>query len=174
MSVQTKSSESTFKRYVEVGRVVLISDGPFEGKLATIVEIIDHNRVSSTSFSFLVNTWRRGRSQLEAREIEMHCRGIGDVAVYWRYNYSRKGVLIYMFPSPQFPSGPHRWTMHRSSPSILHLQTSSAHPLRPQEAHPSCFHPRRHQGLERVRCHRQVGEVRLVRQESGYPEEEGD
>lgn len=39
------SSESTFKRFVEVGRVVLLNDGPSAGKLATIVEIIDHNRV---------------------------------------------------------------------------------------------------------------------------------
>ncbi|CAL3964170.1 unnamed protein product [Diplocarpon coronariae] len=31
-------------RLVEVGRVVLIADGPSEGKLATIVEIIDHKR----------------------------------------------------------------------------------------------------------------------------------
>ncbi|BGP16718.1 hypothetical protein JCM10213_009136 [Rhodosporidiobolus nylandii] len=38
------SSESTFKRFVEVGRVVLLNDGPNAGKLATIVEIIDHNR----------------------------------------------------------------------------------------------------------------------------------
>ncbi|GAA6039492.1 hypothetical protein JCM8097_009579 [Rhodosporidiobolus ruineniae] len=38
------SSESTFKRFVEVGRVVLLNDGPSAGKLATIVEIIDHNR----------------------------------------------------------------------------------------------------------------------------------
>merc|ERR1712080_590924 len=38
------SSEATFKRYVEVGRVVLLNDGPSAGKLATIVEIIDHNR----------------------------------------------------------------------------------------------------------------------------------
>ncbi|GAA5862976.1 hypothetical protein JCM8547_003637 [Rhodosporidiobolus lusitaniae] len=38
------SSESTFKRFVEVGRVVLVNDGPAAGKLATIVEIIDHNR----------------------------------------------------------------------------------------------------------------------------------
>lgn len=41
------SSEATFKRYVEVGRVVLLNDGPSAGKLATIVEIIDHNRVRS-------------------------------------------------------------------------------------------------------------------------------
>ncbi|KAJ1302244.1 hypothetical protein OPQ81_001065 [Rhizoctonia solani] len=35
---------STFKRFVEVGRVVLITSGPYEGKIATVVEIIDHNR----------------------------------------------------------------------------------------------------------------------------------
>ena len=33
-----------FKRYVEVGRVVLVSFGPDEGKLATIVDIIDQNK----------------------------------------------------------------------------------------------------------------------------------
>merc|ERR1712225_4831 len=38
------TSQLTFKRYVEVGRVVLVNDGPSAGKLATIVEIIDHNR----------------------------------------------------------------------------------------------------------------------------------
>jgi large subunit ribosomal protein L14e len=32
-------------KLVEVGRVVLIRRGPFTGKLATIVEIIDHKRV---------------------------------------------------------------------------------------------------------------------------------
>jgi large subunit ribosomal protein L14e len=32
-------------RLVEVGRVVLFSTGPFESRLATIVEIIDHKRV---------------------------------------------------------------------------------------------------------------------------------
>merc|ERR1712230_289196 len=31
-------------RLVEVGRVVLIAEGPAEGKLAAIVEIIDHKR----------------------------------------------------------------------------------------------------------------------------------
>ncbi|KDQ13782.1 hypothetical protein BOTBODRAFT_91003, partial [Botryobasidium botryosum FD-172 SS1] len=35
---------STFKRFVEVGRVVLLNNGPFEGKIAVIAEIIDHNR----------------------------------------------------------------------------------------------------------------------------------
>lgn len=34
-------------RLVEVGRVVLFAQGPYEGKLATIVEIIDHKRVRS-------------------------------------------------------------------------------------------------------------------------------
>jgi transcription antitermination factor NusG len=38
---------STFTRFVEVGRVVLLKSGPFDGKIATIVEIMDHNRVSA-------------------------------------------------------------------------------------------------------------------------------
>lgn len=37
---------ASFKRYVEVGRVVLVEEGPSAGQLAVIVEIIDHNRVS--------------------------------------------------------------------------------------------------------------------------------
>ncbi|CCA72451.1 probable RPL14B-ribosomal protein [Serendipita indica DSM 11827] len=35
---------STFRKFVEVGRVVLLKKGPHAGKTATIVEIIDHNR----------------------------------------------------------------------------------------------------------------------------------
>ena len=35
---------STFKRFVEVGRVVLINSGPYAGKIAVIAEIIDHKR----------------------------------------------------------------------------------------------------------------------------------
>ncbi|KAF7317035.1 60S ribosomal protein [Mycena chlorophos] len=38
------ASESNFKRFVEVGRVVLLKSGPFSGKIAVIAEIIDHNR----------------------------------------------------------------------------------------------------------------------------------
>lgn len=42
-------------RLVEVGRVVVINgDHPFSGRLATIVEIIDHKRVRSSIFSSLV------------------------------------------------------------------------------------------------------------------------
>ncbi|KAI8052085.1 ribosomal protein L14-domain-containing protein [Syncephalis plumigaleata] len=33
------------QRFVEVGRVVLVNYGPDAGKIAVIVEIIDHNRV---------------------------------------------------------------------------------------------------------------------------------
>ncbi|KAI3615534.1 60s ribosomal protein l14 [Moniliophthora roreri] len=35
---------SNFKRFVEVGRVVLLKSGPYAGKIAVIAEIIDHNR----------------------------------------------------------------------------------------------------------------------------------
>ena len=34
-----------FTKFVEVGRVVLVAEGPFAHKLAVIVEILDHNRV---------------------------------------------------------------------------------------------------------------------------------
>ncbi|KAG1904891.1 ribosomal protein L14-domain-containing protein [Suillus fuscotomentosus] len=37
-------TDSTFKRFVEVGRVVLLKSGPSAGKIAVIAEIIDHNR----------------------------------------------------------------------------------------------------------------------------------
>ena len=33
-----------FKRYVEVGRVVLINYGPDAGKLATIIDVVDQNK----------------------------------------------------------------------------------------------------------------------------------
>lgn len=39
---------ASFKRYVEVGRVVLVEEGPSAGQLAVIVEVIDHNRVSGS------------------------------------------------------------------------------------------------------------------------------
>jgi large subunit ribosomal protein L14e len=32
-------------RLVEVGRVILVTSGQYEGRLAAIVEIIDHKRV---------------------------------------------------------------------------------------------------------------------------------
>ena len=37
-----------YKRFAEVGRVVLIQYGPNVGKLATIIDIVDQNRVSHT------------------------------------------------------------------------------------------------------------------------------
>lgn len=40
-------------KLVEVGRVVLFMNGPHSGKLAAIVEIIDHKRVRS-------GEWRGG------------------------------------------------------------------------------------------------------------------
>jgi len=33
-----------FKRYVEVGRVVLVNYGPDAGKLATIIDVVDSNK----------------------------------------------------------------------------------------------------------------------------------
>ncbi|CEP24977.1 60S ribosomal protein L14-B [Cyberlindnera jadinii] len=50
LNTEEMSTETTVKasnwRLVEVGRVVLVNKGQYKGKLATIVEIIDHKRVS--------------------------------------------------------------------------------------------------------------------------------
>lgn len=35
----------TFSRFVEVGRVALINYGPNQGKLCTIIDVVDENRV---------------------------------------------------------------------------------------------------------------------------------
>lgn len=38
--------EQLYQRFAELGRVVLIQYGPETGKLATIIDIVDQNRVS--------------------------------------------------------------------------------------------------------------------------------
>lgn len=43
------TKKALFSRYVELGRVVLISFGPDAGKLATVIDIVDQNRVRSSS-----------------------------------------------------------------------------------------------------------------------------
>ncbi len=42
-----KAGGGLYKRYAELGRIVLISYGPDAGKLATIVDIVDHTSVRS-------------------------------------------------------------------------------------------------------------------------------
>lgn len=42
-------STGAFTRFVEVGRVVMINFGKLEGKLAVIVDLVDHNKVRGIS-----------------------------------------------------------------------------------------------------------------------------
>lgn len=63
-------------KLVEVGRVVLIRSGPYTGKLAAIVEIVDHRRVRSMKFAR--NLWleepRRSRSgKHKRRNMGFYC-----------------------------------------------------------------------------------------------------
>ncbi|KAJ3795650.1 ribosomal protein L14-domain-containing protein [Lentinula aff. detonsa] len=48
-------SDSTFKRFVEVGRVVLLKSGPYAGKIAVIAEIIDHKRVGHHNYYAVID-----------------------------------------------------------------------------------------------------------------------
>jgi hypothetical protein len=44
-----------YKRFVEIGRVVLVNNGPDAGKLAVIVDVLDQNRVSKFHICALLN-----------------------------------------------------------------------------------------------------------------------
>ncbi|KAI4158109.1 MAG: hypothetical protein LQ342_007743 [Letrouitia transgressa] len=57
-------------RLVEIGRVVLFTHGPYTGRLATIVEIIDHKRI-------LVD----GPSKKENGAVPRHAVGLSNVIV---------------------------------------------------------------------------------------------
>ena len=52
---------TAFRRFVQVGRVVLVNYGPDEGKLAVIVDVVDQSRVRTQGAS------RAGRNSGESR-----------------------------------------------------------------------------------------------------------
>merc|ERR1712000_309605 len=41
---RTSGSTMTYQRFVEIGRIVLVNDGPCNGKLAVVVDVVDNNR----------------------------------------------------------------------------------------------------------------------------------
>jgi ribosomal protein L14E/L6E/L27E len=45
MAAAAPKKTQLYRRFAEIGRVVLINYGPEAGKLATIVDIIDHTQV---------------------------------------------------------------------------------------------------------------------------------
>merc|ERR1711988_1372413 len=45
MGTRRQQGYMSFKRFVEIGRIGLITFGPEEGKLCTIINVIDNNRV---------------------------------------------------------------------------------------------------------------------------------
>ena len=47
----------TFRKLIQIGRVVYLNDGPYRGKLAVVVDIIDCNKVSSgvRTLVFVIN-----------------------------------------------------------------------------------------------------------------------
>lgn len=55
-------------KYVELGRVAFINQGPAAGKLAAIVEIIDHKRVCLPFFCLpaIKDTTGKGNIEMEA------------------------------------------------------------------------------------------------------------
>ncbi|KAJ3559498.1 hypothetical protein NM688_g303 [Phlebia brevispora] len=65
------ATESNFKKFVEVGRVVLLKAGPSAGNIAVIVEIIDHNRkqleAEAVVEKWQKSSWAQKRAAIQAR-----------------------------------------------------------------------------------------------------------
>lgn len=51
-------------KLVEVGRVVLIRSGPYTGKLAVIVQIVDHKRVRFSQVFWKIRGKRREKMKI--------------------------------------------------------------------------------------------------------------
>ena len=79
----------SFKRYVELGRVCLINYGEEAGKLATIVDVIDNNRV-------LVDGPETGvkRQQINLKRIQLT-----DIKIPAKLNCSQKYAPPQLFSS---------------------------------------------------------------------------
>lgn len=73
------SVEASQWRLVEVGRVVLFASGPFAGRLASIVEIVDHKRVRlrpwRTDWRNLEAYWRNARGKTAGIGVNMNMTG---------------------------------------------------------------------------------------------------
>merc|ERR1712166_701539 len=70
------AAKMVFTRFVEVGRVALISYGPYTGKLCTIVNVIDHNRVLVDGPSVATGVHRHsiGIKRLMLTDITVACK----------------------------------------------------------------------------------------------------
>lgn len=112
--------KTTSWKLVEVGRVVLIRSGPYTGKLATIVEIIDHKRVCRSHSNGL-------------REYEEDCIGVDRLMTRNRCSSTvlplKKRRLSLATPSP--------------CPTLLSLPSSSPSFLAPPVLAPSASSGRR-------------------------------
>eukprot|EP00324_Dicrateria_rotunda_P004071 CAMPEP_0206158946 /NCGR_PEP_ID=MMETSP1474-20131121/5306_1 /ASSEMBLY_ACC=CAM_ASM_001110 /TAXON_ID=97495 /ORGANISM="Imantonia sp., Strain RCC918" /LENGTH=130 /DNA_ID=CAMNT_0053559303 /DNA_START=40 /DNA_END=432 /DNA_ORIENTATION=+ len=74
-----------FKRFVEIGRVVQITFGPDAGKVATIVDVIDQNRVLVDGPEKLTGVHRH--------EINIKRISLTDIKVAAKHNASHKQLV---------------------------------------------------------------------------------
>ena len=92
-----------FTRFVEIGRVGLISYGPDTGKLCTIVNVIDHNRVLVDGPETLTGVRRH--------ELNLKRLMLTDLKVDMKLNATQKHAasppapLLCGAPLPRRPAG---------------------------------------------------------------------
>ena len=116
-----------FKRFVEIGRVAVISYGPDSGKLCTIVDVIDHNRVLVDGPAAITGVHRH--------ELGINRIMLTDLKVAAKHNASHKCAPAHQLT----PRGGTGWDGARSgtrgrgaSPRRRHHGGSA--PLRPRPA----------------------------------------
>jgi hypothetical protein len=133
--MQPVEAPSTFKRFVQVGRVVLVNEGPSKGKLAVIAEVIDHKRVCPFLLAIL------------------------------SYTLLYSSMLIFPSRVFSYRLGSHRRSHRRCPPTGSLPPPPHPYPLPPPKAPPSCRLVDRQEAVRGFRRHRQVGGFRLGQEE---------
>ena len=123
-----------FKRFVEIGRVAVISYGPDSGKLCTIVDVIDHNRVLVDGPAAITGVHRH--------ELGINRIMLTDLKVAAKHNASHKCA-----PTQHSPRAAARAGAGREAASAAREQppggatTAAAPPFRPRPAAALTFSP---------------------------------
>ena len=116
-----------FKRFVEIGRVAVISYGPDSGKLCTIVDVIDHNRVLVDGPAAITGVHRH--------ELGINRIMLTDLKVAAKHNASHKCAPAHQLtPRGDTGQGGARGGTRGRGASPGGATTAAAPPFRPRPA----------------------------------------
>ena len=123
-----------FKRFVEIGRVAVISYGPDSGKLCTIVDVIDHNRVLVDGPAAITGVHRH--------ELGINRIMLTDLKVAAKHNASHKCAPAHQLtPRGGTAWGPAEAAAAAPEAAPRRRQRGGSAPLRPRPAAALTFSP---------------------------------